>query len=184
MISGILHLTLVALLSAPVELSYELIEELTDLCQSGLELQKLITHQVDLWMFLIDINALSSALLSKLLYAKMNGEYSIIKTEDNEKMTSFSRNLLTSPLFSNDAPPKGEDTEETIEALVPYVMNALRNHVDHGNFELTHRALKFCLQRANCSDACDFMQEIKDYIDTSNSDIVELPVLDNVDTGI
>ena len=35
-----------ALLSAPVELSYELIEELTDLCQSGLELQKLITHQV------------------------------------------------------------------------------------------------------------------------------------------
>ena len=188
--SGILHLTLVALLSAPVELSYELIEELTDLCQSGLELQKLITHQVDLWMFLIDINALSSALLSKLLYAKMNGEYYSIKTEDNvnDKMTtSFSRNLLTSPLFSN-APPiiiKAEDNnaeDDTIEALVPYVMNALRNHIDHGNFELTHRALKFCLQRANCSDACDFMQEIKDYIDTTNSDVVDLP-LDNVETG-
>ena len=133
---------------------------------------------------------ISSITSSKLPYAKMNGEYYSLKTEDNvnDKMTtSFSRNLLTSPLFSN-APPlinKAEDNDtedDTIEALVPYVMNALRNHIDHGNFELTHRALKFCLQRANCSDACDFMQEIKDYIDTTNSDVVDLP-LDNVETG-
>ena len=35
--------------------------------------------------------------------------------------------------------------------------------------------MRFCLQRANCSQACDFMQDIKDYLDNDPEvgDIIE-----------
>ena len=100
------------------------------MCKSGLDLQKLITNQENDWSFLININALSSALLSKLLYAKMNEDL------PEEKNIPKYNSLISSPLFSN---VKTSEDSETIEALVPYVMNAIRNHSDHNNFELTHR---------------------------------------------
>ena len=105
-------------------------EQITKLCHSGLDLQKLTTHKIDDWMFLVDINALSSALLSKLLYAKMNEQ--VVQDQTISNLTK----LASSPLFekSNNC---GDSS--TIDALVPYVMNSIRNHADHGNFELTHR---------------------------------------------
>ena len=104
------------------------------MCKSGLDLQKLIANQENDWSFLININALSSALLSKLLYAKMNEDL------PEEKNIPKYNSLISSPLFSNI---KTSEDSETIEALVPYVMNAIRNHSDHNNFELTHRG-NFC----------------------------------------
>ena len=81
-------------------------------------------------MFLVDINALSSALLSKLLYAKMNEK--VVQDQSISNLTK----LASSQLFENS-----NDCGDlsTIDALVPYVMNSIRNHADHGNFELTHR---------------------------------------------
>jgi hypothetical protein len=48
-----------------------------------------------------------------------------------------------------------------LDALMPYVINAIRNHQEHENIELTVRALNFCLQRVEVDQCCDLMSEVK-----------------------
>ena len=71
----ILHLTLVALISANnLEFSVEIIADLKMICKSGFALQKLIPKEnMDNWMTLVHINALSSTFLSTLISNMFNG---------------------------------------------------------------------------------------------------------------
>ena len=51
-----------------------------------------------------------------------------------------------------------------LDELVPYVLSAIRNHDDHGDVELTKRALKFCLQRITSEGCCETMDDVQEVL--------------------
>ena len=55
---------------------------------------------------------------------------------------------------------------EKSQALVPHVMNALNNSGTDPP-ELTLRALRFCLQRANCDASCDVIKDLQQILITT-----------------
>ena len=76
-ILAVLHLTLVALVSSmPTgtnSMAIELMPDLRKICKSGIALQKLVkSEDLENWMFLVHINALSSTFLSMLLNSLIN----------------------------------------------------------------------------------------------------------------
>jgi hypothetical protein len=77
-ILAVLHLTLVALVSSMPNLSnstlaLEIMPDLRKICKSGIALQKLVkAEDIENWMFLVHINALSSTFLSMLLNSLIN----------------------------------------------------------------------------------------------------------------
>jgi hypothetical protein len=80
-ILNVLHLTFIALMNAPHKISRNVMQELIALNKSGIALQKLIaaTKDINGWLFLVDLNSLSTVLISRLLSSLIN------KTRDDEK---------------------------------------------------------------------------------------------------
>lgn len=101
-ILAILHLTFVALLSAPYKFCYNLMDDLVSLSKAGIALQKIVPmSEINDWVFLIDLNGLASALLSKILnfVINKNQEDSNIERQLNSNLQPFS----DSPLVRNAA---------------------------------------------------------------------------------
>ena len=155
----ILYLTFISMMSSPVSTIFEVLQDLRKVCKAGIALQKLVPD-IHNWTFLIQLNSLSATLLSKVLSSLINGT-----TEDvwNEKSLHPNLKPFRSSILVHGATNEGLEKSQN---LVPYVVKALKNHIenddsDEDSDELTFRALKFCLQRGNCQDAMDLIGDLQ-----------------------
>ncbi len=69
---NILHLTLVSLFDIPLDFTRKLRPELVGLHRSSMALQKVAVDNINDWLFLVDLNALASALISHTLSSLIN----------------------------------------------------------------------------------------------------------------